>query len=420
MAYSQDVPGSSVSSESHPLWAHHLGLRWVGSDAFASLADQGHVEALLERLSRTPPRDWLPPELMLRLRQCEGYASAGTAGHDLYNHQCGDAGGLLHNLVYGITFIPGDRVSAARLPVSGARMVVDCHGRHLQIRADLSWEEQLTLIRNTFAQAANAVFGSALEDALEDGSTADDEESCSAAPSPWVVSSASGGPLSRTTTETIVYRLGDADTISERSFRRRRRVSVWDFHQADDGRYIANRVRGDMPREYVSEDCFVDHFGAGEAPGPRRTVERIASLRARINVLDHCHGIDADHPCTEAERAELEAAQNAIGGIVLARYPTSEAMRQAYRLAGQRLYECGENDGVPGFGPECASLAEESLYLQYALNIAARPEVTRINSRLESLGCGVDRVRYFPPEVADCSTLRQQRADLLRGGVPIP
>ncbi len=391
---------STPRVESHRYWAYHLGLRWAGADANASAVGRGEVEVLLNRLIHLAPRDWLPSEMVYRLEQCE---AAGRSGLGLYAGLCGPTGGLLHDLIYGITFIPSDRVRAAHLPRSGARMVVDCNGRHLQIRANLPWEQQLALIRNALSQAADAVLGSTLEDAQSVGrdSTAGESgnASCEIDPAPWVTRLTSGGVLSMTTS-VLTYRLGESASVSERTFRRRRRASTWDFLQASDGRYyVAAHVHGDIPREYVSDDCFRDHYGPG-APRPRTSssLDTITALRALADEF--------------AERSDvslwdLMGVEGALNDAIIASYPDTLALRNASNTARRRLEEqcprCPTSAGMGGISalfatpdiikeslPGCAGcrvLAEEAMELAAAHMRAVAPDEDRLHDAMYEINC---------------------------------
>jgi len=49
-----------------------------------------------------------------------------------------------------ITFIPKDRLKQAKLPKSGVRVIVDCNGRHLQLRGDLLPADQIDFFKKNF------------------------------------------------------------------------------------------------------------------------------------------------------------------------------------------------------------------------------------------------------------------------------
>ncbi len=413
----------SAASEPHPHWARDLGLRWMGADANATPAGRGQVEMLMSRLARTPPREWLPPDLAYKLELCEAARRGGMPTRPTYDSMCGllelcptrppagqraepctprHGNGILQNLIYGITFIPAERVRAARLPRSGARMVVDCgapgiigagNGRHLQIRADLPWERQLTLIRNTLSQTANAVLGSTLDETPTAQAGAD-AGACDANAQPWAPTAVidARGPM---TTAALTYSLGEASSITERSFRRRRRVTSWDFLQADDGRYyVAKHADTNLPREYVSQRCFVDNRGSGVAPGPVRTAARLAALRARVRELRDSTRESGIWP--ESTYNEYIDALSEIDEAIHALYPSSAALREA-KIAAEARYNaqcsaCYDTSTMrfdstrPGC-TQCDGLFNDMAELGNAHSVAIQPELERIAAENLNAGC---------------------------------
>ncbi|MEW6055501.1 MAG: hypothetical protein AB1540_02725 [Bdellovibrionota bacterium] len=61
-----------------------------------------------------------------------------------------------------ITFIPKNEIESANLPKSGARLVEDCEGYHLQIRGDLSLKRQVILLKNALTSLHKATLASIL------------------------------------------------------------------------------------------------------------------------------------------------------------------------------------------------------------------------------------------------------------------
>lgn len=133
------------ANENAPHWCEDLGIKCrVGA-----LAD-AQDKSLLSALENANVSAFLPTNLAQYLRRCE---FARRDGH--YNEfslaRLHTEVNPLRGVVDDVLFIPAHEAVRADLPSSGARIVVDCKGRHLQIRADSkNVAAQLALIKRAF------------------------------------------------------------------------------------------------------------------------------------------------------------------------------------------------------------------------------------------------------------------------------
>lgn len=103
---------------------------------------------ILAILAKTDPYKFLPDELAAQVERCR---KARVEKNPLYQLACRALAPLYGDRLKDIMFIPKDKVQEAKLGNSGARVIVDCTGRHLQIRADLPIEKQLQLLKQSFS-----------------------------------------------------------------------------------------------------------------------------------------------------------------------------------------------------------------------------------------------------------------------------
>lgn len=248
-----------------PHWCRDLGMRWCMTDNHAP-RDSSTV---VSRLAGEDPARFLPPALAEHVRACE----RARVRFDLRGLQrCRETRPLgperrndrgetfVRQELSSLVIIPVDTVPQARLPASGARVVVDCGGRQLQVRGDLAWPLQLQLLRTAFDQIHQISSAEVLPRYGTRGSLVE-AVSCD-------LESGSGDELTELARRRRLARL-----------RRRATVSVWNLNRrGDDSVYESGRAAS-IPRDYVSTSCF-DAAGpstadAITAPTPAETARRL-------------------------------------------------------------------------------------------------------------------------------------------------
>ena len=302
----------SAPPENAPLphWCEDLGIRYCMGDGNAP---PNSAQRVLTQLRREDPRRFVPPDLILQARFCEAarrreadstlQATDREASRTYRSEHCGRRGPLANELT-SMVFIPVDTVARAQLPRSGARVVVDCTGRHLQLRADLSWPRQLELIGDTLA----SVYQIAIASNLPRGVSPGEARSCD----PEAVGAVVARAVAR------AERLGrDPGRVRVRADR-----SLWIFRRADGAEWEAASATS-IPRQYVSAACLPAGaarsasgvVGANAADTVRLLLQSLAeakdeSDRANDVLTQECdHGIDHD---SAMARGASEARLNAI------------------------------------------------------------------------------------------------------------
>lgn len=126
-----------------PHWCEDLGLVCMTAGG-----GQPTESALYVSLGSTDPKKFLPADLAAFVLECEQIRAEGDlAKLGIFK----TARNPLKGAVQELMFIPKDRVKAADLPASGARLVVDCAGKSIQLRDDLKPEKrQHALLKTVF------------------------------------------------------------------------------------------------------------------------------------------------------------------------------------------------------------------------------------------------------------------------------
>ncbi len=143
------TPAPPNPSELAPHWCEDLGLERCFVDEHAP---QGSA-AITDFLKGVSARRFLPEKLATIALACEQKRQTGDRAYVAAH--CG-ARGPLARAFQSWVWIPRETTHAAELPRSGARLVIDCSGRHLQMRADLlPLTRQLRQIKNTLTQLSD-------------------------------------------------------------------------------------------------------------------------------------------------------------------------------------------------------------------------------------------------------------------------
>lgn len=127
----------------NPDWCADLGIQKCVFDG-----NSKELPVLMKALSETDPVLFLPEELAQQVERCR---KLKAEKHPMFEYICRTIAPLSTRKVADILFVPKDRTGVAKLSSNGARVIVDCNGRHVQIRADLPFGKQLDAIRNMFS-----------------------------------------------------------------------------------------------------------------------------------------------------------------------------------------------------------------------------------------------------------------------------
>jgi hypothetical protein len=115
--------GAQAGPPPCPHWCEDLGLdcKIVGKNS-----------AALVELASLPPTEFLPPSLVQYVERCEYARKKGnTFSLDRLHKEANPLRGVLD----GILLVPKEQESTAELPGSGARLVADCRGLDLHLKA---------------------------------------------------------------------------------------------------------------------------------------------------------------------------------------------------------------------------------------------------------------------------------------------
>ena len=177
-AQSQALPAKyDRLGDSSPLphWCEDLGMAECRATPGAPAAGRERVDRFLSRFMDIDPRRFLPSELAVAARRCQSARLAAedsslaeslrTRSREFLASDCGSHGPLSGENAT-LDLIPEELVEGASLPRSGARVVVDCVGRHLQIRGDLSLDDTAALLRRTLRESYKISLVDTLRDLL--------------------------------------------------------------------------------------------------------------------------------------------------------------------------------------------------------------------------------------------------------------
>lgn len=293
-----------------PHWCEDLGIACtVGGSAATG------VGAVLARLKAEDPRRFLPPELARLARLCEAARRRGgdgalpedtrAASRDYLAAHCGSNGAMARELSE-LRLIPSDALAGARLPSSGARVVVDCGGRHLQLRGDLPWVQELALLRAALGQFYEIENADALPQRGGSGMSVDatfcELEASEAAG--LLLEDSEGG-----TSPGVRRLLG--------RLRRRTRTASWNLAYNGSGAlYVAIRTtdaegRDLIPSAYVDESCFAPGGAEAAAGGRGAGDASVAATAARRRVWAFYEWVVETYDRSERVRAGYERCREA-------------------------------------------------------------------------------------------------------------
>ncbi len=111
---------ASVGDVSAPSWCEDLGLACNAS-------------VFVDKLRTEDPNSFLPRELADYVLDCQRALQAGDLARLA---QLKETQNPLAKVIHGLLFVPKKVLRFSELPASGARLVADCDGKHVQLRED--------------------------------------------------------------------------------------------------------------------------------------------------------------------------------------------------------------------------------------------------------------------------------------------